>query len=93
MSGWWNHGTDVDVDKDIDIDVDTDIKTDVDIDVDKDVDVDVDIKGDVEVEGNSATVLADASAFGDNTLVEIDGSAVAGDDFSEAFLFIVAAVD
>lgn len=71
MSWWYGHD-DVDFDKDVNISVDVDYDSDVDIDFNKDVDIDIKVDVDVDIEGNYASITFDATAYGHDTLVEVD---------------------
>lgn len=72
MSGWWNHGSDVDIEKEIDAEISVDFDFDTDIDFDKDVDVDIVVESCVDIEGNLTNITFDAEAIGSDSLVEVD---------------------
>lgn len=67
---WWHN--DNDFDKDLEIDVDVEIDIDTDIDFDKDFDADINVTSNTHVDGNSTSVLFDAEALGEDTVVEAD---------------------
>ncbi|KKD35844.1 hypothetical protein [Limnoraphis robusta] len=68
--------------------IDQDFDFNADIDADKKINSDVVSK--VKVEGNSAFVLGEATAFGNNTFTQIEGSTTTTDGLSESTLFAVS---
>ncbi|HIK30420.1 MAG TPA: hypothetical protein IGS31_03560 [Oscillatoriales cyanobacterium M4454_W2019_049] len=80
------------VNKDINLDVNFDLDINADIKFYKDFNANIKIDSDVDVKGNSTTVLFDAEAIGEDTVVEVDVVVLTTDGLSSASGSIISAV-
>jgi hypothetical protein len=68
------------VDKEFNTEINFDQDTNIEIKFDKEVDVDVDIKVETDIEGNTAILIFDAQAVGEDTFVEVDTTVIVVED-------------
>jgi hypothetical protein len=93
MAFTYSDAPDFDLDKAINVDLDTNIEFNAETNLTVDKTVDVDIGVVTHVEGNTAILIADVEAIGQDTFVQVDTSVLAVENqLSSVSIIAIAAV-